>query len=204
MRLSSPRRSSPTQARGPRNSTTAQGSRRRPKPSPRSRGTLSHENRAPKIAPGIAENAERYLAATVGTAVVFGQQPSGLMCASRAASKHLPTRTLGSLDTDAARISLAFASASAVLARCSATRVFLLDVHGVHPILGGFVVIHERHNHIEDLDLVRNISAHLIAQRLDVGAVGVHRGQRIEVGEHLDKGGPELPVTRSRTFSKSR
>jgi hypothetical protein len=55
--------------------------------------------------------------------VVFGQQPSGLMCASRAAYRQLLTRTLGSLVTDAARISLALASAAAVSARCSATRV---------------------------------------------------------------------------------
>ena len=76
----------------------------------------------------------------MGTAVVFGQQPSGLMCASRGASKHLPTRTLGSLDMDAARISLAFAPASALLALFGHPGVGLLDVQGVDPILGGFVV----------------------------------------------------------------
>ena len=37
---------------------------------------------------------------------LFGQQPSGLIPASRAASRHLLTSTFGSLDTDAARISL--------------------------------------------------------------------------------------------------
>jgi hypothetical protein len=48
-----------------------------------------------------------YPAGTVGTAVVFGQHPSGLIPASRAASRHLLTSTFGSFDTDAARISLA-------------------------------------------------------------------------------------------------
>jgi hypothetical protein len=46
-----------------------------------------------------------YRAGTVGTAVVFGQQPSGLIPAARAASRHVLTNTFGSLDTDAARIS---------------------------------------------------------------------------------------------------
>ena len=75
--------------------------------------------------------------------------------------------------------------------------VGLLDVQGVDPILGGFVVIHQRHNHIDDLDLAADLGphllGHLIAQRLDVGAVRVLRGRRIEIGEHLIKGGPPLP-----------
>src|SRR5215203_6125225 len=106
------------QVRARRHSTPARWSGRRAMSLPHRRRTGSrapHENRALKISPGIAKNAECYLAGTVGTTLVFGQQPSGLMPASRAASRHLLTKTFGSLDTDPARISLARASASAVL-----------------------------------------------------------------------------------------
>ena len=151
---------------GARRSTPARWSGRRPVPSPHSQRTGSRapqENRALKISRGIAKNADCYRAGTVGTAVVFGQQPSGLMCASRAASRHLLTRTFGSSDTEAARISLARASASAVSTLFGHPGIGLLDVQRVDTRLGGFVVIHQRHNHLDDLDLcadlARNFSA---------------------------------------------
>ena len=46
---------------------------------PRDRSRATHENRAAKIAPGIAKNAECYRAGTVGTAVVFGHGGIGLL-----------------------------------------------------------------------------------------------------------------------------
>jgi hypothetical protein len=70
---------------------------------------------------------------------VFGQQPKGPIPASRAPSRHLLTST-----------GFGRGSLRALLGDAG---VGLLEVACVDAVLGGLVVIRQRHNDIDDLDL---------------------------------------------------